>query len=673
MTQLVAQMHQATGKGTWAFTPFGTKYDMGNWQLCEDLDNTRYCSVYSDATDKDGQDLSRLLPAVGVCVPNTCGSSSLSELPRSTLVKALGLPFSPVSPVGLRVECRDHVGAHEMPWGGYVLCSLLTMLAAAAVVATIIDCQTQYDVFPLARALDRKAGARVNEDIYDIPYDEDDVDEGLVDRTTREFSGIYGKSSVLEGTSEELSYLAAHEQQDGLPHNEVSDTYRVMRHAGWFEPLMAFSAARNTGRLIAPPPVANTAALNGIRVLSMCWVVLGHTYVFVVTAPMLNISSLADATQNLRFHLIYGGFFAVDSFFLMSGFLVAYLFLLELKKHGMRRITMPLFYFHRIWRIFPTVLVGTLFYWQVMPYVWTTGPFQPAMKEVVDDACDPYWWSTLLFFNNFVDKQCAGWLWYMANDMQFFVLSPIILLAYWKKRIVGIGIAVALIFMCILANMLSAIIFDLEAFPMLAFLSNGTAAFSQAQADHTVLSNVYMLPWTRCAPYLVGILTAFLLLERQSVKHIAEHSAVRYSALAVAGALLVLLTFVTYTLALWGWTKLESMIWLGFSRTSWAIALGVWMFYFSTGHGGAFNRILSHNAWIPFARLSFGCYMYHLIFMTLFYYGFKAPIQFQLDLMMCFYVFNLMGAFMFAYINYLLVEKPMMNYEKLLLGWITKR
>ena len=41
-----------------------------------------------------------------------------------------------------------------------------------------------------------------------------------------------------------------------------------------FSPLMMFSAIENTLKLIKGPST-NTSALNGIRVLSMLWVILG--------------------------------------------------------------------------------------------------------------------------------------------------------------------------------------------------------------------------------------------------------------------------------------------------------------------------------------------------------------------------------------------------------------
>ena len=44
--------------------------------------------------------------------------------------------------------------------------------------------------------------------------------------------------------------------------------------------------------------------------------------------------------------------------------------------------------------------------------------------------CVSYWWRNLLNINNLFPEQdmCAAWSWYLANDFQFFCLSPVFLI-----------------------------------------------------------------------------------------------------------------------------------------------------------------------------------------------------------------------------------------------------
>ena len=66
--------------------------------------------------------------------------------------------------------------------------------------------------------------------------------------------------------------------------------------------------------------------INGVRVLSFCWVLLGHAYVLPLIFPAYNIINLKDAIlSGWLFPVVPGGFFAVDVFFYMSSFLAMYM------------------------------------------------------------------------------------------------------------------------------------------------------------------------------------------------------------------------------------------------------------------------------------------------------------------------------------------------------------
>lgn len=53
--------------------------------------------------------------------------------------------------------------------------------------------------------------------------------------------------------------------------------------------------------------------------------------------------------------------------------------------------------------------------------------------------CEETWWSNLLYINNFYPadykKQCVPWAWYLADDMQFFIVGMIILSLYRLNKV----------------------------------------------------------------------------------------------------------------------------------------------------------------------------------------------------------------------------------------------
>ena len=63
---------------------------------------------------------------------------------------------------------------------------------------------------------------------------------------------------------------------------------------------------------------------NGIKALCMLWVIFGHTYSFSLNAGVTNFITLQYQTNGWLFLFIQAGYFAVDVFFYIGGFLMAY-------------------------------------------------------------------------------------------------------------------------------------------------------------------------------------------------------------------------------------------------------------------------------------------------------------------------------------------------------------
>ena len=118
--------------------------------------------------------------------------------------------------------------------------------------------------------------------------------------------------------------------------------------------LISFSVHKNTAQLlrIVQPSKDHLACLDGIRFLSMTWVMLGHWFAtFEGQFKVTNMFELLRLTQaNGWFQAIDNAFVSVDTFFLLSACLVSYLTLKELDKHK-GKINVPLFYIHRYLRL----------------------------------------------------------------------------------------------------------------------------------------------------------------------------------------------------------------------------------------------------------------------------------------------------------------------------------
>ena len=108
--------------------------------------------------------------------------------------------------------------------------------------------------------------------------------------------------------------------------------------------------------------------------------------------------------------------------------------------------------------------------------------------------CNKYWWSNLLFINNLVpwkmNDECIGWVWYLANDFQFFLVTPPILYVFCKNRKVGY----ALFYLLLLGSMLyNGILFGVY-----------NISIIESSKEIDVQSLMYVKPWARIGAYIIG-------------------------------------------------------------------------------------------------------------------------------------------------------------------------
>ena len=96
------------------------------------------------------------------------------------------------------------------------------------------------------------------------------------------------------------------------------------------------------------PGSGDLSCLHGIRVLSTCWVVIGHTFTRGVGASH-NLHMIIDQGKTWWFQGIGNATVSVDTFLVMSGMLVAYLLLQQLDK-SKGKINVAMLYLHRFLR-----------------------------------------------------------------------------------------------------------------------------------------------------------------------------------------------------------------------------------------------------------------------------------------------------------------------------------
>ncbi|GFY51142.1 nose resistant to fluoxetine protein 6 [Trichonephila inaurata madagascariensis] len=237
--------------------------------------------------------------------------------------------------------------------------------------------------------------------------------------------------------------------------------------------LEAFSLASNGRRLFSAPGGSSTefACIHGIRALSMFWVVLGHTYVLMDFELLKDPSGIQSFFRSLEFELVHNGWLAVETFFLLSGVLMSVGGLKFLQK-SKGCFNIPLMALRRYLRLAPSLLLlmGLVFFLPLL----SSGPFWYQHVDPQVKSCAEYWWASLLFLSNWfgINKGCTLVTWYLAVDLQLYVLSLFFLLILYRYCKVGVALLVLSIGVSCAAIALQTLVHDVMPSPMLSAVDN---------------------------------------------------------------------------------------------------------------------------------------------------------------------------------------------------------
>jgi peptidoglycan/LPS O-acetylase OafA/YrhL len=183
----------------------------------------------------------------------------------------------------------------------------------------------------------------------------------------------------------------------------------------------------------ASSPSRSIPSLDGLRALSVLFVILGHTD-----------TPLFVRWRNVLFPFQYGGM-GVMIFFVISGFLITHLLLKEQQATG--TVNLKNFYIRRTLRIFPpfyayVAVVAILTAFNV--YQVSAGAFASAMT---------YTWN----YNSHGGLWILGHTWFLSLEEQFYLLWPACV-AYFLPR-TNLRIAIALIIVSPIVRVIGSVWF----------------------------------------------------------------------------------------------------------------------------------------------------------------------------------------------------------------------
>ncbi|XP_042231022.1 nose resistant to fluoxetine protein 6-like isoform X2 [Homarus americanus] len=458
----------------------------------------------------------------------------------------------------------------------------------------------------------------------------------------------------------------------------TSSPNRTPLKEGRLRYLLVFSVTHNLQKLFlleTHPSPHVISCLHGVRFLSITWVVMGHQYLYSAQAAQ-NPLDIVQMSKAVGFQIIGNGDLSVDTFFFMSGLLVSLGVLRQYSTTG--RFNAPLYYIHRVIRLLPPIAV-TVALMATLSGLVVGGPLSRQYTTYYLKGCRHSWWMDLTFSSNFIfphlaemgktdeGSTCLPHCWFVAVDMQLYLVTPLVLLPLlfrpkhglvWVWAWMGVSVVVPAI-----------IVGVYNVWPASLLLMDDV----EASLEYNY--KVYLTPWCRAGPYMVGILTGYLLhrgRETPSLTRLQWWQVAAGWAAAVAVALAVLLgieryNFVGTTTTVPQMSLTEAVLYGGAHRAAWAAAVSWMVVACHWGYGGPVDWLLSHPSWQPLSRLTYCIYLTSLPIQFMFLYSIPQPTYYSHITKIMETCGVMLGVSLVAVVITLLSESPILRLEKLLL------
>ncbi|KAK8759178.1 hypothetical protein V5799_003193 [Amblyomma americanum] len=431
---------------------------------------------------------------------------------------------------------------------------------------------------------------------------------------------------------------------------------------GLVETLKSFSVISNTRMLLSIAKDKGSDShryrfLHGIRFLSITWVVVGHCYGSPsdTWSRVVNNIIFADRWYTM---IVPAGFIGVDTFFFLSGFLLAYAV-------AKQKQTGPILFAVAVVRRYVRTMVPPFFLIMCMcmlPAI-TSGPDAKAYFDNFYYEVKKHWKSLLLQVNNYNhEDNGSGKLpilphfWYLSLDFQFFLITLIILLVLKSKPRFTIAIFAFLTLVGSAVGTWQVAGNDMP--PFIVVIDESVANFFRTMYHY------YFYPPYHAACYFAGPIT-FLLLERFRKSRISASAQAAGWCIAIVCGLCCIFMKLGWYSTKYPTTEFGKLSTAFFDRILWSIFMAWVTLACASGRGGFLCTFLSWGAFAPMARLAFGVYLVHLPFIQLVLHISRERMFLSHFIVASFCFSTLVWSYIVSYFLFIFCEAPTGKLEKL--------
>ncbi|XP_059482018.1 O-acyltransferase like protein-like [Neocloeon triangulifer] len=413
--------------------------------------------------------------------------------------------------------------------------------------------------------------------------------------------------------------------------------------------ILPFAISRNWKKLTSDASKNSMQSLDGVRAFSISMVVIAHNSLSNVVIPYMNKKFIFDLANRPEYLPFFLSGWSVDSFLLLGGALRTFNMLKDLKE---KKFNFFKDFVLRYFRFTLPLLVTIAFYTTWFDKIGS-GPTWHKSVGVNKELCEKNWFWNILYVNNIVNptELCVAQSWYLAADMQFYLVSPILIQLIYRWPNIGKKVFAFIFFLAILTT---------------ATVVSWTGAppfFVPSFSDELIMKYMTWLHFStinRITPYMVGVALGFVLWklkngQDQKLSKKAEFVCWIMSMVSLFAAVYGASRFIDPN---YKYNLVESMIFTALHKALFTSCLAWLIYACESGRLEILNNFLSCKLFSFLSKLSFSIFLTH--FIVIYYIDGTLRHQRYFDLIQNMHVF--MGSFSFsiilAIVFYMLIEAP---------------
>ncbi|ERL94392.1 nose resistant to fluoxetine protein 6 [Dendroctonus ponderosae] len=381
----------------------------------------------------------------------------------------------------------------------------------------------------------------------------------------------------------------------------------------------AFSMYSNGKKLLKSTKYSKAGeqvlCFHGMKFISMWWIISGHGAISMFLAPALDYEFRSHWQTQRYAQYIASAHICVDTFFYISGFLMAYLYFKQSisKKSATKQAgSVPMMIIHRYLRLTPAnamCFLGSVFLFKYLQ----TGPFFSfGIHDGLIRPCKKYWWTYFLYIQNYYnfhygESLCIPTTWYLSADFQLFLITPLVF------------IPISLIYRRSFAKTMAA----LAGVNLICLV---TPIFIKLQwRDYDVDFQEYDFH-SKLISYFIGVMTGIYMRHHKN-KKVTINRMVNLTIWFLALGNMLAVIFYRQDIQIKNEYVARSLCY-SFTRPMWCISLA-WITYACVnGYGGVVNWFLSSPFMQIGGKLTYSLYLTHGMVIAHYALGIRTRIDF---------------------------------------------